>query len=162
MGDGFAQRADVPSQTSLTTAFKVRHDDPADSAPPGASIVGLWEMANTPNIGPNAGKVTLRGIESWHSDGTEALNDFHNPAGGNVCLGVWMQTGPRTFKLKHPYWMWDSTGTLIGSGVLRWEVTVDADGNSYTGTFTNDQVDLLGNSVNHVAGDTKATRITVD
>jgi hypothetical protein len=143
------------SQKPLT-AVKAQRLDP-DPAPPGASIVGLWEMQNTRN-----GVVLLHGIDSWHSDGTEALNDTGNPTGGNVCLGVWVKTGPDTYKLKHPYWRWDSTGTLIGSGVLRFEITVDPDGNSYTGTFTNDQFDLVGNNVHHGAGDTSGQRITVD
>jgi hypothetical protein len=108
------------------------------------------------------GVVLLRGIDAWHSDGTETLNDFHNPTIGNVCLGVWVKTGPNAYKLKHPYWRCDSTGTLIGSGVLRFEVTVDPDGNSYTGTFTNDQFDLFGNAVLHRAGETSGQRITVD
>lgn len=145
---------------NLLTAVKIQQADAAnDPTPPGASIVGLWEIEN---INSATGLVVLRAIDAWHSDGTETLNDFHNPASGNVCLGVWVKSGPNTYKLKHPYWRWDATGTLIGSGVLRFEVTVDPDGNSYTGTFTNDQVDLAGNNVHHGAGTTHGQRITVD
>jgi hypothetical protein len=145
---------------NLLTAVKIQQADAAnDPTPAGASIVGLWEIEN---INSATGRVSLHGIDAWHSDGTETLNDTGNPSGGNVCLGVWVKSGPNAYKLRHPYWRWDATGTLIGSGVLRFEVTVDPDGNSFTGTFTNDQFDLAGNNVHHGAGTTHGQRITVD
>jgi hypothetical protein len=60
------------------------------------------------------------------------LNDAAAPVTGNVCLGVWVQTGRRTYRLKHPAWRFDPDGKLIGSQLLREEVTLAAGGNSLT------------------------------
>jgi hypothetical protein len=60
-----------------------------------ANIVGLWKITFT-----SGGQVVDQGFDAWHSDGLEVLNDTPPPATGNVCLGVFAQTGHCTFKLK--------------------------------------------------------------
>ena len=105
------------------------------------------------------------GFDVWHADGTEILNDNGvPPAQGNVCLGVWKKTGPRTYKLKHLAWNWDinNQGMLTGTLIIHETVTVDADGDSYTGSFTFDFYDLNGNFSKEDAGYLEATRIFVD
>jgi hypothetical protein len=74
-----------------------------------------------------------------------------------VCLGVWKKVGPRTSKLKHPAWNWDASGNLIGTLIIRETVTLDAEGDSYQGTYAFDFYDLNGNFASEIA-----KRITVD
>jgi len=121
------------------------------------SIVGLWKSTFT-----SGGQVVDQGFDLWNADGTEILNDDPPPASGNVCLGVWVKAGPSTYKLKHPSWTFDAAGTVNGTAVIRETITVSADGNSYSGTYTININDLSGNHLAHFAGTIAATRVTVD
>ena len=142
---------------STTTASLAPAPDVSDAAahPP---ITGLWDIKFY-----SGGQLVDEGFDAWHSDGLELLNDTPPPATGNVCVGVYAQTGQRTFKLKHPSWIFDSTNTfVIGTATIRETVTVDRSGDSFGGTFTIDAVDTFGNVLGHIDGTVKATRIKVD
>ncbi len=109
----------------------------------GPPIVGLWKVVITQN-----GTEILRGFDIYNSDHTEVLAEFHDPRTGNVCLGVWSQAGPHTFKLLHPAFRWNHqvdeslilppllNQNWVGYRIVSEEVTVDPDGNSFSGTFT--------------------------
>jgi len=57
-------------------------------APPGADVVGLWHVVFTQNTDFGGGLFD-DSYAAWHSDGTEIMNSgFHNPSGGNFCMGV--------------------------------------------------------------------------
>lgn len=139
-------------------------DTPLATAP---SIVGFWHTVflvdpaggyNT--AGPN---VFDEGFDQWHSDGTEALNDISPPPTGNLCLGVWTQTGALTYVLKHPTWAYDETNTnIVGVGNISEQVTLDPSGNSYSGTVTFDGFDLTGAPVFHAVASIMAERINAD
>jgi len=122
-----------------------------------ASIVGLWNVTFS-----SGGQTVDVAFDAWHSDGTEILNDYTNPIEGNVCLGVYEQTGPRTYKLKHPSWAFDTTGTLLGTVVIKENVQVSLDGNSYRGNYTYDIYDTNGTFVEELSGQISATRIKPD
>jgi len=121
------------------------------------SIVGLWNVTFS-----SGGETVDVAFDAWHSDGTEILNDYTNPIEGNVCLGVWVQIGPRTYKLKHPSWSFDTTGTLQGTVMIRETVTVSPDGNSYSGNYAYDIYDTSGNFIVEYTGQIKASRIKPD
>lgn len=121
------------------------------------SIVGLWQITFY-----YEGQPVDVGFDVWHSDGTELLNDTPPPATGNVCVGVWTQTGPVTYKLKHPSWTFDSNGNLTGTAVIRENVTLSPGGNKFTGTYTISYYDTSGNPTGSFNGLVQATRITPD
>jgi hypothetical protein len=122
------------------------------------SIVGLWHVRFL-----SGGMLYDEGFDQWHSDASEILNDNGvPPALGNVCLGVWKKVAPHTFKLKHLAWNWDANGNLIGTLIIRETVTLDADADSYQGTFSFDFYDVNGNLTSEVKGDLSAKRIMVD
>lgn len=129
--------------------------------PANTSIVGLWIATFY-----SGGQVFDQGFDQWHSDGTEILNDTAPPqpanGAGTVCLGVFEKTGPRTYKLRHPFWSFDANANLVGTGVILEQVTVDQSGNSYSGPFTFLQYDLSGNLIYEAQGTIAAQRITVD
>jgi hypothetical protein len=122
------------------------------------AIAGLWNIKFV-----SGGQVVDQGFDAWQSDGLEVLNDTPPPATGNVCLGVYAQTGQRTFKLKHPSWIFDASNTnVIGTATIRETVTIDRSGDSFTGVFTIDVVDLFGNPLGHADGKVEAARLKVD
>ena len=126
-----------------------------------ASIVGFWHVFFI-----SGGQVFDEGFDQWHSDWTEILNDTAAPqpanGTGTICLGVYEKTGRRTYKSKHPFWSFDATGTLVGTGVILETLIVDQSGNHYTGSFEWITYDLTGNVTSDAKGDLKAERITVD
>ncbi len=117
-------------------------------------ITGLWNVTFS-----SGGQVVDVAFDAWHSDGTEILNDYTNPIEGNVCLGVWVQTGTRTYTLKHPSWSFDTGGNLLGTVVIHENVQLSADGNSSKGTYTYDIYDTNGNFLEAFTGTLSATRI---
>jgi len=121
----------------------------------GSSIVGLWSVTFY-----SEGTPVDVAFDAWHSDGTEILNDFTNPIEGNVCLGAWTQTGPQTYKLKHPSWTFDTSGNLTGTAYILETVTVASGGSQYQGTYTIDFYDTSGNPEGSFSGTLSATRIT--
>ena len=125
----------------------------ADPDPAGA-IVGLWQVNFLAG-----GQVIGTGFDLWHSDGTEVLVDDTPPALGNVCTGIWVQTGALTYKLLHPSLSFDETGAVNGTVILRYVITLDRAGNKYTGTVTIDVFDLNGKLVDHEEGQVAATRM---
>jgi hypothetical protein len=153
------------SASSRVMPFRLAADKPqVDGAsvadelqPAGASIVGMWQFNFVSN-----GVVLDAGFSQWHSDGTEITNSSRPPATGNFCLGVWERTGPRTYKLNHKGLSFDSNGQFIGPASIRLEVTIDRNGNTYSGTFTIDQFDNANHLLAHIAGDVTAQRVTVD
>jgi len=128
-------------------------------------IVGFWQVTLTAkgnNPGPPDGVVIDKGFSQWHSDGTEILNSSRAPVTQSFCLGVWKKLASGKYKLNHFPISWDPNSNLVGVANLREEVTLSADGNTFTGTFTIDQYDQAGNKLVHLIGTVSATRLTVD
>ena len=132
--------------------------DAEDSARNNASVVGFWKVTFT-----SSGQVIDQGFGQWHPDGTEILSDTANgPAHGNLCMGAWAKTGPRTYKLNHLGLTFDVNGTLTGTTQTRQQIIVARGGNTYSGSFSIDFFDLNGNTIMHFDGEVTATRITAD
>jgi len=145
----------------LPSVPKPNPTDPATDPGPQAAdptIVGLWNVQFVAD-----GQVVDAGFDAWHADGTETLNDTTPPIAGDVCLGVWTKTGAKTYKLKHPSWIFDDSGlNLIGVVIIRETVTLDKAGNSYDGDLAVDAYDLAGNPMQHLEAKIQALRITPD
>jgi hypothetical protein len=108
--------------------------DVPDSATP--SIVGLWRFQFSPELGSDFGTVI------WHEDGTElTISAGRDPAAGNVCMGVWKQTGPYTYVLNHIAMGHDGppggppSPTFTNTVHLHGFIKLGHSGNSYTGTI---------------------------
>jgi len=128
------------------------------------SIVGLWHVTFFVGNGPN---VWDEGFEQWHSDGTEITIDVAvPPAAGNVCLGVWEKSGPRSVKLHHVGWNWDTSVTpaaLAGVFVLDMTATLGRDGDSFVGHYVSESYDNDGHILPdfHADGVVRGKRIEV-
>jgi hypothetical protein len=126
------------------------------------SIVGLWRVAFLVGDGP---AVAYEGFQQWHKGGTEVMVDNGVPPSlGNVCVGVWKQTGNRTFSLRHVTFNWDGNGQTTGTFQVLITVRLDRAGRTYAGTYVSDSFDLQGNRIPelHAEGRLRATRITVE
>jgi hypothetical protein len=155
------------------------HEDRNPTRPPhnGTSIVGMWQInvvsdgTAHPTLIP-AGVPLDFGTTQWHSDGTEFLiSGARAPSTGDVCMGVWEQTGASTYKLKHVALAWGSGDSIppvlppafVGPAVLHETVTLSPSGNSFEGTFTADQYMTDGVTlVEHIGGTVTGVRFTVD
>lgn len=143
------------SQTMATSAE-------SQSAGKAASIVGLWRVAFLAGDGP---AVAFEGFQQWHAGGTEVMVDNGVPPSlGNVCLGVWKRTGPRTFSLRHVTFNWDANGQSTGTFQVLIHVQIDRSGRTYTGTFVSDSFDLQGVVIPglHSEGRLRGVRIAVE
>jgi hypothetical protein len=140
-------------------------DDEA-AAPHGPSIVGTWKehWISEGSTGIPDGTEVDAGYASWHSDGTEInVSGMRAPLTGDVCLGVWIKTGPRTYQLNHFGISYDPTGAiLVGPARIQQWLTLDPNGNATSGKFTIDQYDEAGNLLAHVQGKVIGTRVTID
>jgi hypothetical protein len=134
-------------------------------------IVGMWHVTFTAQgneVGPPDGVQIDNALVTWHSDGTELMNSARPPQDGDFCMGVWKKTGRNSYKLNHIPWLGNDTanapsgiGNPAGPARIFEEVTLSPDGKHYTGKFTLDAYDTLGNQVAHIVGNIAATRITL-
>jgi hypothetical protein len=125
------------------------------------TVVGLWHVIYTNGADQSLFNDTF---DTWHGDGTEFESAFLAPAGGDVCVGVWKETGFRSVTLHHVGWLFNPstpTATATNSFTLDEEVTVGKNGMSYSGKFTFKIWNLDGTPTPVVVtGTMAATRIT--
>jgi hypothetical protein len=126
------------------------------------AIVGLWKTTFLVGDGP---AVSYEGFQQWHAGGTEVMVDNGVPPSlGNVCVGVWKQTGARSFSLRHVTFNWDENGQSTGTFQVLIRVRLDRSGRTYSGSYVSDSFDLQGNVIPelHAEGRLRAARITVE
>jgi hypothetical protein len=162
------------SLTFLTTAANASCFDHGRGASPAAAsgliakltaspsaahgtIVGLWHVTYT----TSDNQPFQESFDMWHSDGTELETANVNPIVGNVCVGVWKQTGSE-IHLHHVGWGFDTVGNLVGAFTVDDVITLGNRGNSYSGSFDFKQYDSDGNLLQEVTGTVSATRIGVN
>jgi hypothetical protein len=144
-------------------------DDDDDSP----SIVGMWHViftAKTSNGTPIPSTMIDNSLVQWHSDKTEIMNSARPAQDGDFCLGVWAKTGKSTYRLNHFAWLGGSDTTNAPSGIgnpsgptrLVESVTLNEDGNRYSGTFKLDAYDTSNNPTVSFTGVLTATRITTN
>lgn len=142
-----------------------------------ADIVGTWRFnfvsdGNAYPVPIPYGAPIDFGTQQWHSDGTEfIISGGRAPSSGDVCMGVWERTGPRTYRMKHvalAYLSGDTTpaaspATYLGPAIMHEKVVLSASGKSFEGTFTIDQYakDEI-TLIEHISGKATATRLTFD
>jgi hypothetical protein len=141
-----------------------RHDAP---------IVGLWffkyiSKGNLSTLGIPDGALIDGGNTLWYADGNEVTySGVRDPSTGSVCLGVWKQTGERTYVLNHIGLSWNPTASPPAAGgpaFIKQHVTLDKDGNGYTGTFEINQLKPDGKTPAlpaPIKGSIVATRVTI-
>jgi hypothetical protein len=119
-------------------------------------IVGLWAVNFT--VGGNPFDW---GYSAYHDDGTEILNSGSRaPATENFCMGVWRQSGPNTYHVKHFALSYSGAGVLQNRITITEDLTVDGTGNSFTGPVAYDVYDSTGaNHLAHIPGQVSGHRL---
>jgi hypothetical protein len=123
------------------------HQDDYDEH--GHAIVGLWHVIYTatestsgplpvPVIppGPPSSFQFLETFKTWHADDTEFENAFLPPAVGNICFGVWKDTGENSVKLHHIGLMFALDGSISNIFTVDETDTVASNDKTYKGKFT--------------------------
>ena len=130
------------------------------------TIVGTWKehWISEGSSGIPDGTEIDAGYAQWHSDGTEVnVSGLRSPLTGDVCLGEWIKTGERSYRLNHFGVSYDPTGIhLVGPARIQQWLTLDEKGDATSGKFTIDQYDEAGNLLAHVQGKVIGTRVTMD
>jgi hypothetical protein len=137
-----------------------------------APIVGLWAFkyiskGNLKTLGIPDGAVIDGGNTIWYADGNEnTISGVRAPDTGDVCLGIWTRTGEWTYELNHIGLSWDPVKNVpAGPAFIKQHITLAQDKNSYTGSFTINQLGPDGKTPALPAlikGDIVATRVTLD
>jgi hypothetical protein len=133
-----------------------------DGGSPSASVVGMWRTVLLLGDGPERFD---EAFQQFHSDGTETmLSDGLPPVLGNVCLGIWKQTGGRSLKVKHMAWNWEANGAFAGTFVMEAELRLSRDGRTFAGSWTADSYDAQGALIPamHTEGVARGRRISID
>jgi hypothetical protein len=155
----------TPTKTTFTTPRALFSAAPAavlDDREAPASIVGLWNSEFLLGDGPARYDQTFQII---HADGTEMMvSNGLPPALGNVCVGIWKQIAPRTFKLKHMTWNWDGNGGFAGTFLMTVTLRLDRRGASYTGSWSADSYNPDGELIPelHAEGTARGVRIGLE
>ena len=152
-----AAAASVRSQ-SLASQLSIQNGSAAasDNAV-NPSIVGLWHIRFL------VGDQTIQeAFQIWNTGGTEAHNPNVDPRTGSICLGAWKEAAPRTFKLTHRVWSYDTSGNFLGTINLNETLVLGDKGNTHNGSFTLDFYDPLGNFMFEVPGSVIGERISVN
>ena len=146
--------------------------EPEDENAPEPSINGMWHVKFIAmgNAGiPDKTEIDA-GFSVWHADGSEILNSGGRaPSTSSFCLGVWQHAGPRKYTLNHIAIAWDPTpsnadpnGVIVGPATIRENITLGANGNAFSGTFTITQYDESMKVLAQVKGNITGTRVTVN
>jgi hypothetical protein len=129
----------------------------------GQGFVGAWHLATETPFGVSQSLITLM------ADGTVLFSDrpvFPGDAGFPATYfsaghGTWEQTGPTTAAATWMFFMTDGDGNFLGIVTDSTEMTLDADGASWSGPFSSSTSDPAGNVLYVGGGTGQATRITV-
>lgn len=146
----------------------------AESAKPAVSpLVGAWQSNVTFTTGAFVTMKNLRFLYSYNAGGTmtESSNYDEGPP-VPPAYGVWREVGPNKFEAKYIFFVTKVPTSFqeiaggggwmpTGHGVLTENITLGADGNSYSSTIHWDNFDMDGKPVAGGGdGTTQGTRIT--
>ncbi|MEA2529887.1 MAG: hypothetical protein QOF01_3729 [Thermomicrobiales bacterium] len=126
-------------------------------------FVGAWHLTTQTPFGPSQSLITFM------ADGTVLFTDrpvYPGDAGFPVTFisaghGVWEQTGPDTAAATWVEFVTDGEGNFLAVVTDSVEMTLGADGNSWSGPFSSTSADPSGNVLFVGGGTVEATRITV-
>ena len=122
------------------------------------TVLGLWKK-----IYFAGGALNDVGFAQFNGGGTELLKDTGAlDAGNNFCVGAWKRVRGRTYELLHTFFVFDSSGKkAIAVAIEQSRLIVARDGNTFRGTWTQDNYDFSGNVLPgaHFEGTFIGTRI---
>ncbi len=155
----------VAAAAALVLGSAGLRTDAQTGTPPaaGQGFVGAWRLATTTPFGASQSLITLS------ADGTVAFSDRPSQSGGagfpvtiiSAAHGVWEQTGPDTAAATFVEFVTDAEGNFVAIVTDSIELTLGADGDSWSGQFSSTTTDPSGTVLFVGGGTGQATRITV-
>jgi hypothetical protein len=139
---------------ALQSPAPARADDQEDEHRHG--LIGAWEFTAT--ISPGAS--LNRGLSLVAPGGVALFTDQGEPSqhvGSGV--GAWVRTGKRTIALTFVRQRFDATGTLVGTTKILEARTLDAAGDTFSGSGSFNVLDLTGKVVASGTFTIQGTRI---
>lgn len=96
-----------------------------------APIVGVWKFKLS-------GFLKDFGTQAFHAGGTETMFSAGvDPSTGDVCQGVWRQTGRSTYTLNHIAMAWTAPGAEYGVLIhFHMVIRLAPSGNAFTGNYS--------------------------
>jgi hypothetical protein len=127
------------------------------------SFVGAWRLTTITPFGPSQSLITFT------SDGTVIFSDRPSLPGDvgfpvsfiSAAHGAWEATGPDTASATFVEFVTDGEGNFLVIVTDSIEVTLSADGDTFSGQFSSVSTDPAGNVLYVGGGTVEATRITV-
>ena len=103
-----------------------------------------------------------RGLLLVAPGGVALITDQGAPSQqGGLGVGAWVRTDKHTFALTFVRQRFDATGTLVGTTIIRDTLTLNADGNTFSGSGSVGVLDLTGTVVSSGSFTLQGTRIAV-
>ena len=142
---------------ALQSSTAARADD--DEEEHERSLIGSWEFTATIFLGASLN----RGLSLVAPGGVALFTDQGEPSqhvGSGV--GAWVRTGKRTIALTFVRQRFDATGTLVGTTKILETRTLDAAGDTFSGSGSFDALNLSGAVVASGSFTIQGTRIVVE
>jgi hypothetical protein len=168
--------APTPVSLALSAAFLIagaRADTPPAGVPAPPALTGAWRAQMHFAGGAFAAVKDLEFMYVYNAGGTLTESSNYDAAPPvPPAYGIWRQSGPHTFQTKYVFYVTKAPSKFSditkgggwapdGSGVFTEEITLSADGNTYTARVSYQQFDVHGKpAAGGGEGTATGTRIT--
>lgn len=121
------------------------------------TVTGSWIVNAMP--APEAGVPPLMSLATITRDGGIVNSPMPGQGTGP---GQWVKTGSEEFAVTFIHLLYDVNGQFTGTVKVRASLTVDGEGNEFSGPFKTDIFDASGNPLFSFEGTVHGTRISVE
>lgn len=113
----------------------------------GIAIVGLWDVVveNRACDGPTIS--TFVSMHKFELGGTAQTVPSTSPVNSSAHVGIWNYQGQNNYDLAFKAWRFDPAGNYIGWTVVRFEIVIDEQVETFVGTGQARVYDATGNMV---------------
>jgi hypothetical protein len=125
----------------------------------GRTLTGSWTVDATP--APETGMPHFLSLATATRDGGIVNSNSPGEHATSSGHGRWIRTRSGEFAITFIHMHYDATGQFAGTLRVRASVTLDGDGNGFSGPFKTDIFDAGGNLLLSFGGTVSATRISV-
>ena len=129
------------------------------SAPQASPLKGLWDSQVTLTDCQGHTLAVFRAFELFNAGGTLTSTDNTPPTGHGPGLGTWHRANGHTYEAPFQFFNFNSDGSFAGVQKIDRDITLSADGYSYTSVVTFQTLDPDGNVVFSGCGSESATRV---
>ena len=161
MGTSTSTPVGTPTRTSTGTPMGTPTGISTSAPTATSTATPMGTPTGTPT-GIPMGTSLNRGLILVAPGGVALITDQGAPSQqGGLGVGAWVRTDEHTFALTFVRQRFDATGTLVGTTIIRDTLTLNADGNTFSGSGSVGVLDLTGTVVSSGSFTLQGTRIAV-